>query len=223
MCHIGAHIFNRLKPLLGLHFTDFLISGNRLTNRAHRSTACVTGLSPLKDFDMKNLALAAACLCAVSTPAMATVLPLNGGWQADRTNAVGVASPSSPWTFTLTNNAFFRLTDAFITGDVYTATDTGNALTFVSTFTTDGAAVPAYQGTAWSDTRYSRFSKVLGAGSYSFTITGNCAGGCPAGFAVRLDTAPAAVPEPATWAMLVLGFGLIGAAMRRRSVKVTYA
>ncbi len=35
----------------------------------------------------------------------------------------------------------------------------------------------------------------------------------------------AAVPEPATWAMMLAGFGLAGAAMRRRrtSVKVTYA
>jgi hypothetical protein len=35
----------------------------------------------------------------------------------------------------------------------------------------------------------------------------------------------AAVPEPATWAMMLLGFGMIGAASRyrRRSEKVTYA
>jgi PEP-CTERM motif len=34
-----------------------------------------------------------------------------------------------------------------------------------------------------------------------------------------------AVPEPATWAMLVMGFGLVGAALRRRqaTVRVTYA
>ena len=30
-----------------------------------------------------------------------------------------------------------------------------------------------------------------------------------------------AVPEPATWAMLILGFGLVGGAMRRRTSKVT--
>ncbi len=35
----------------------------------------------------------------------------------------------------------------------------------------------------------------------------------------------AAVPEPATWAMMLIGFGMIGAASRyrRRSAKVTYA
>ncbi len=32
---------------------------------------------------------------------------------------------------------------------------------------------------------------------------------------------PAAVPEPATWAMMLLGFGLVGAAMRRRQQRQT--
>ena len=34
---------------------------------------------------------------------------------------------------------------------------------------------------------------------------------------------PAAVPEPATWAMMIGGFALAGAAMRRRSSKVSFA
>jgi hypothetical protein len=39
------------------------------------------------------------------------------------------------------------------------------------------------------------------------------------------NTATAAVPEPATWAAMLLGFGMVGAGMRtrRRSTKVTYA
>jgi hypothetical protein len=32
-----------------------------------------------------------------------------------------------------------------------------------------------------------------------------------------------AVPEPATWGLMILGFGLAGASMRRRSVKVRFA
>lgn len=38
-------------------------------------------------------------------------------------------------------------------------------------------------------------------------------------------SSPAAVPEPATWAMMLLGFGLMGAAMRyrRRSMSTIYA
>ncbi|KTT75931.1 PEPxxWA-CTERM sorting domain-containing protein [Sphingomonas endophytica] len=33
---------------------------------------------------------------------------------------------------------------------------------------------------------------------------------------VRISGVPAAVPEPATWAMMLLGFGMVGAAVRRR-------
>lgn len=36
------------------------------------------------------------------------------------------------------------------------------------------------------------------------------------------DTAVAGVPEPATWAMMIGGFGLIGSAMRRRRVSTTF-
>ncbi len=37
------------------------------------------------------------------------------------------------------------------------------------------------------------------------------------GFTAEVSTpVPGGVPEPATWAMLILGFGLVGAAARRR-------
>jgi hypothetical protein len=36
-------------------------------------------------------------------------------------------------------------------------------------------------------------------------------------------TTPGDVPEPATWAMMLTGFGLIGLALRRRSVKIALA
>lgn len=63
----------------------------------------------------------------------------------------------------------------------------------------------------------------LAAGTYTLTF---------AGLATTDDTAfidkvsLSAVPEPATWAMMLLGFGLVGAGLRSRrkqSVRVTYA
>jgi hypothetical protein len=41
--------------------------------------------------------------------------------------------------------------------------------------------------------------------------------------AFYFTTATAAVPEPATWLMMIAGFGLVGGAMRRRTAKVGYA
>ena len=32
-----------------------------------------------------------------------------------------------------------------------------------------------------------------------------------------------AVPEPATWAMMILGLGVVGTSMRRRKVDVAFA
>ena len=48
------------------------------------------------------------------------------------------------------------------------------------------------------------------------------------GFRNQLDNivvtaATGAVPEPATWAMMIAGFGLVGGAMRRRSTKIAFA
>ncbi len=38
-----------------------------------------------------------------------------------------------------------------------------------------------------------------------------------------LNAAPGAVPEPATWALMILGFGAVGATMRRRARSVALA
>jgi PEP-CTERM motif len=50
----------------------------------------------------------------------------------------------------------------------------------------------------------------LGVDDFNFTLAGGTGGG---------------VPEPATWAMMLIGFGIVGGAMRGRktSIRVTYA
>jgi hypothetical protein len=52
------------------------------------------------------------------------------------------------------------------------------------------------------------------AGFYNFELGyGECCGG-PATVEFTVNGAPAGVPEPATWAMMLLGFGGLGVAMR---------
>ncbi|MEG3125743.1 PEPxxWA-CTERM sorting domain-containing protein [Sphingomonas sp. GB1N7] len=37
------------------------------------------------------------------------------------------------------------------------------------------------------------------------------------------DPSSGAVPEPATWGMIIVGFGLTGAAIRRRRAEIAFA
>ena len=56
-------------------------------------------------------------------------------------------------------------------------------------------------------------SLFLEAGTYTLTINGNNRSTGSLGGTVTINTA---VPEPGTWAMMLLGFGAAGVAMRRR-------
>lgn len=47
--------------------------------------------------------------------------------------------------------------------------------------------------------------------------------GAPGGFTLTITDVTAAVPEPATWAMMMLGFGIVGYGVRRRKANVRTA
>lgn len=78
-------------------------------------------------------------------------------------------------------------------------------------------------------------SLTLAAGStftpLNYTFNGssvflNVSGQDPQGGNALFDVGVAAVPEPATWAMMLMGFGMIGFGLRNRqkpTVRVTYA
>lgn len=51
--------------------------------------------------------------------------------------------------------------------------------------------------------------------NYTLTMTGN-SGGIAGAISGNITIMPAAVPEPATWALMLLGFGAIGVSFRRR-------
>jgi hypothetical protein len=63
---------------------------------------------------------------------------------------------------------------------------------------------------------YGIFDLFLGAGQYTLTIDGTRGTTGSFGGSVAFN----AIPEPATWAMMLLGFGAVGFAMRRRRAPV---
>jgi len=61
------------------------------------------------------------------------------------------------------------------------------------------------------------------AGFYNFELAyGECCGG-PATVLFDVNGGPAGVPEPATWAMMLIGFGGLGVAMRSKRRKLAVA
>lgn len=103
---------------------------------------------------------------------------------------------------------------------------------FTSAFLTNTTTSTVYGGTVLNAGVFSfAFQNNPGVtgGFYTLTLDGTAttfAGPPPSypGIGGTLTfAAMAAVPEPATWAMFILGFGALGFAMRRRNAKVTVA
>ncbi|MEN2786541.1 FxDxF family PEP-CTERM protein [Sphingomonas qilianensis] len=163
---------------------------------------------------IRLVALVVAFAAMHVAPAKATVLVSGSGWQSDRIPVIGVPSQNSAWTFTIAAPSTLSITDLFIPGDAYSLN--GDVVGQTSFYAGSSQAIQAsgIYGSYWTDALYGKLSIWLTPGSYSFSVTGDGAGGAPADFGLRLDVA--AVPEPAAWAMMTIGFGAIGGALRRR-------
>lgn len=85
----------------------------------------------------------------------------------------------------------------------------GQALSFVNSGANQGTTTLTVAPTA----RFDRFV-------FTTAVGGDVLFGGDLGQGYRIDNISGIVPEPATWAMLVLGFGLVGAARRRRATSV---
>lgn len=172
---------------------------------------------------MLSALIAAAAVTGAALPASATTLIADAGWQDDlliEPNAPATfwATVNSAWDFTVLVPSVFRVTDAFATGDnlklfsgaTEVATQVFSAMPSFGSFT-------GYD-TGWTSAAFSKIEYLVGPGTYSLTILGDGGGGLPAGFGVRLDSldVSSGVPEPATWGLLIVGFGMLGAALRSR-------
>jgi len=156
---------------------------------------------------------AGAVAMLVASQANSTVLPLGSGWQDDEITLPGVPTTNSAWTFTISKAAILSIVDGFIPGDVYTLSGDLSGVTTFYAGSPSAVQATGFYGSSWTDDTYSKIALWVGPGSYSFSITGNGAGGTPSGLGVRLDSA---VPEPASWLMMAGALGGVGIAMRRR-------
>ena len=144
---------------------------------------------------------------------------LDAGWTGDQIDGSFVDSEQSPYVFSLSAPAYFRITDQFIVGDVYSVYD---GVTFLFSTVFSGAMTSilpigdAFGDAGWTSADYSHGEFLLGTGSHSLTVQGDGVGGIPAGFYTRLDTA---VPEPTTMSLFGLGSLALGYLRRRRSQK----
>lgn len=185
---------------------------------------------------MKTLFLLASCVLA-AVPSLASADPIstgqwytfgfgdgagaaigNGSGFTLGTDPNSVAAPDTPWTFTLGElGGTLTVSDGFLSGDQFELFDGGSSLGATSTPVV-GADCGNDISACLASSAHSHGVFTLGAGAHSITgdaLLSPFAGGGAAFFTVTPNTS--GVPEPATWAMLVTGFGLAGGALRRRT------
>ena len=130
--------------------------------------------------------------------------------------ATGVLNYADLTAFTITVAATtYTLADVLTYTDyVHFGYDT-SANTFVTSGNLTGFAGPGY---------FSSLSAISSGGTAGFYFTALPSGffqeyttSSNASFDSATFTASNGIPEPASWAMLIAGFGLVGAAMRRRA------
>ncbi|MEP6784764.1 MAG: PEPxxWA-CTERM sorting domain-containing protein [Sphingomonadales bacterium] len=156
---------------------------------------------------------------------------------ANITNYAKVYGPNGNVAYSNVNQAFNNLSNflassgsvaGYAWGSLYTFdSDAGNYGGQTLTIThDDGVSVylngssTAIAGFTAGPTSAITESVVLGANVSSYRIVYGRENGSPSVLQLSLS---GAVPEPATWAMMVAGFGVIGFSMRRRPTRVTYA
>src|SRR5690606_2120681 len=110
----------------------------------------------------------------------------------------------------------------------FTLSTSSPSVDFVSAMLTGSGGPYALNPVATGSTEFwNRENLFLNAGQYTLTISGE---NNDTGVMEGSITIEQAVPEPATWAMMLFGFGAIGFALRRRKqqkslqrVRVSYA
>jgi len=103
-------------------------------------------------------------------------------------------------------------------GNEYTFSQALSGITYIGIHYGNGAGVFP-RGTRGGGTAFYRFD--AGTSIPNNLITTSLQGGSSA--VLYATGAAGGIPEPTTWAMMILGFGVVGAAMRRKKARVSYS
>jgi hypothetical protein len=128
-------------------------------------------------------------------------------------NAIATTVGSTDWSIDLTGPAPLTVVDMETSGDQFQVLDNGVVLGLTSTPIDGDTSAGACISCALADSNYSRGIFFLGAGVNDITI--NYVGVIGDGD-VSFLVGTSSVPEPATWALMLAGFGGLGAALRSR-------
>lgn len=195
---------------------------NNYANGQAQSTQANTGLTVYAYGDLPNFSKSGAnSLHAVErSPGDFAIMLYNGNGDDSERNSITTNDNFSANTFG--QKYLVSFLGAF--GDYSNSsqiTKPGDGLIF-KIFNTTSSISYLYQPTS-SDFTSDSFSYIgTGTGAVSLKITG---GGAAGEFGGAVDNVSiAAVPEATSWAMMLVGMGLIGFAARRRQIiRVTYA
>jgi hypothetical protein len=177
---------------------------------------------------LMSLAAASSAL-AMAPAANAAVynIVINTPTQTFDNEPGAVCAPTSPCGFNDTFNitisaALLALGYNQIGGTITTGPSTDGAAGDVDfgVVTLNGGAFTMNvfnDGSSQTEQGFTGYSNILAANTLSVNGTAYSAAGTPAKYSGTLQLRiNSAVPEPATWALMILGFGAVGYSMRRR-------
>jgi hypothetical protein len=189
---------------------------------------------------IKGLLAAVALTALASAPVKAnTTVPLvdGGGWSEFFFGSPTflpqfqtLSGDTINYLFTITEPDVLRVTDGFNTGDVFAVSIFDVTTLSSNTLPTSPSVLTGdFKGNcftcAFLDPNFSSIELDLDPGTYvvSGAVTTGSGFGVGAGAIELGATLPPTVPEPATWAMMLLGFGSLGVMMRRARARIATA
>jgi hypothetical protein len=121
--------------------------------------------------------------------------------------------------FSLAQPAVLRVVDAGFAGDRFSVTLAGSAnLALTTSAAVDSFPTSLDFDSAWADSRYSRLTQTLAAGTY--TVTGSLLASAGGGAPLNVTTGAlmlTPVPEASAWILMLAGLGMVLGSRRCRA------